>query len=63
MPAAWSGGPGFKFRPVDGLCGDLAWFISNSLQANSGIGPLSRNHPFQFINCTVILLLAGSDFK
>jgi hypothetical protein len=30
LPAAWSGAPGFKFRLVDGLCRDLAWFISNS---------------------------------
>jgi len=63
MPAAWSGAPGFKFRLVDGLFGDLACFISNSLQANPGIIPVSHNHPFQFISCTVILLLAGSNFK
>jgi hypothetical protein len=56
MPASWSGGPGFKFRLVDGLCRDLAWCISYSLKTNSGIVPLSRNHPFQFITCTLISL-------
>jgi hypothetical protein len=55
MPASWPGGPGFKFRFVDGLCRDLAWFICYCLQANSGIVPLNRNHPLQFINFTMIL--------
>ena len=55
MPAAWSGGPGFKCRLVEGLCGDLAWFISNSLRANPRIVHVSRNRPFQFISCTVVI--------
>jgi hypothetical protein len=54
MPAAWSGGPGFKFRLVDGPCRDLAWFISNSLQANSGVVPLKSQPSFP-IHCTVML--------
>jgi hypothetical protein len=39
------GGLGFKFRLVDGLCRDFAWFICYSARANSGIVLLNRSRP------------------